>query len=213
VSASKFRYDVTQVADGKSGLGRTPAKAWLKAVAKRDELLANTTARDGILRALTSAIRASGSGLVFAPTEQSAGHAARVLEGQGCFARLVDPESGQLRARRAERSVDDDVCLLASPRDLGTETATTEPGIVVALGDSRTARQLIQRLGHVLARQDGDRHARVVVICVEGSVEDDGARSASPYIAGITPHAAKVEHFTGTETDALHAFIGTHALA
>jgi nicotinamide riboside kinase len=84
---------------------------------------------------------------------------------------------------------------------------------VIVVGDSRNKRQLIQRLGQSIeARSDGS-HGRLVVVYVEGTSEDDEAVGASPYVLGLLPHAAKVEHFTGTETDAVHAFIGTHALA
>ena len=160
-----------------------------------------------MLRALASKVCGSESALVFAPTEQAAGHAARVFEGQGCFAKLVDPGSRALRPRRAERSADDDICLLASPRDFAAAGDATSLDLAIVVGESRNARQLIHRLGHVVARKDDGRHARVVAVYVEGTFEDDQVDGAAPYISSVLPHAAKSERFTATDTDALVQFL------
>lgn len=179
-------------------------KASAKAAAKQAEILANTSARNHVLRALASQIRDTEPALVFAATEQAIGHATRVFEGQGCAATRLDAGD---RARRAGHAPDDDgeFCLLA-----GRNRAEAIPAIELAifLGDSRSRRQLIQRVGQVVSDRGG-RRAHLVVLYIEGTPEDDLGNAEPPLTTELIRHATKVERFTASDTEGLLEFIAT----
>jgi hypothetical protein len=171
--------------------GRAPGRGYQKAVARRDELLANTTARDSVLRALASTIRHADGAVVFAHTQPGGAHAARVLDGQGCATTPL-PISGER-----------DVCLLAGTRATGNDSTTPCVDLAITLGVSPSTRQSIQRLGQVIDAKPGDRHGRFVVVYVEGTIEEGLLSDEAPFISMVGPHAASLKRFHATDTDEL----------
>ena len=198
-----FKRHVEKLANGRAGVARTTARSYQKATAKRDELVANSTVRDSILRALASRIRGAETAVVFAATQQAIAHAGRVLDGQGC------------KTTQSLTRSDRDICILAGARagDDGSDLTDTDLAIVV--GASRSKRQLIQRLDQVITDNADDRHGRLVILYVEGTVEDDLVSDESPFITTVMPQAARLQRFSAGETDALLDFLSfdKHSLA
>jgi superfamily II DNA or RNA helicase len=200
-ASESFEREIAEIAEGKGGLGRTPARAYLKVAAKRAEIVANTSVRNQVIRALAARIREIEPAFVFAPNETAIGHAARVLEGQGCAVKRVG-SSGD-RSRRAPVEEDADFCLVAEGR---FNAEVPQASLALLLGDSRDLRQLVDRVGRVVGGGEGER-SRIVWIYAEGTTEDDYHADREPVTVALAPYAAKTERFNATDTDALVDFI------
>ncbi|HEX3705178.1 MAG TPA: DEAD/DEAH box helicase family protein [Mycobacteriales bacterium] len=204
-----LRRNVEKLAAGRAGPARTAARNYQKAVAKRDELVANSTVRDPILRALASRVRGSEGALVFTSTQQAAAHTSRVLEGQGCPTSMHSgPERG---ARRADGSRDDDSeVFLVAGRHAGADgDGPSDVDLAILVGASRSKRQMIQRLDQVITKKPDGRHGHLVVVYVEGTVEDDHTSDEAPVITTVMARAARIGRFSAGETDGLLDFLAS----
>ncbi len=193
------------------GGGKAGVRAYLKAVARRDEILARTTARDSTLRILCTAIRDAGGALVVAPTPQVAEHVARLLGERGCTATPQRPEpAGESRLRRGAKSEDDrDVWLLVSPREAAapTPSADSTVDLVIMVSPPRSRRDLVERLDRAIGGAQPGGHVRLVVVYIEASVEEERASGGDQPLATIAPLARRRQRFTARDTDALLQFV------
>lgn len=203
--------DIEEVAALKGGRpARTAARSYQKAIDKRTEIVARAAAKGPILKALAGRVRDAETALVFAQTQQSAGHVTKLFASEGCTTRSLNsgPER-RLLARRADgsREQDEDIVLIAGSRGLdgGVDGPDVDLGILV--GASRNKLQLIQRIGRVIRAKSDDRHARLALVYVEGTAEDEFAGDASLFATTVMPHAASVERINAGETAGLIKFL------
>jgi superfamily II DNA or RNA helicase len=205
-AAERAEYDACAAATlaGGAGGGKAGVRAYLKAIARRDEILSGTTARDSSLRTVAAAIRGAGRGLLVAPSPLVAQHVDRVLAGQSCETTAAGGD-GDGRNRRGGKGDDDrDVWQLVTPRD-SAETGSAVDLAVMA-SPPRNRRQLIERMDRILGSQPGG-HVRLVVLYVEGSAEDDSLGADAAPIYGVMQHARRLQRFAARDTDALLEFL------
>jgi hypothetical protein len=211
-SAEQGEYDACAAATlvgGGAGAGAAKAavRAYLKAVARRDELLASTSARDAVLRVLCTAVKEAGRALVLAPTPQVADRVARVLDERGCA--VTAPPwggEGEPRSRRGGKADDDrDTWRLVVPRD-GTPPAPGQSiDLVIVVSPARTRRQLVERMDRALGGRQAGTHVRLVVLYVEATIEDELVGNGP--LGGFMAHARRLQRFTGRDHDELLAFL------
>jgi RNA polymerase primary sigma factor len=204
-AAERAEYDACAAAtlNGVGG-GKSAVRAYLKAIARRDEILAGTTARDSSLRTVAAAIRGAGRGLIVAPSPQIAAHVDRVLAGQSCETTPAGGD-GDGRNRRGGKGDDDrDVWRLVTPQDAGGVAGSVDLAIMVS--PPRNRRQLIERMDRVLGGQPGG-HVRLVVLYIEGSAEDDSVGAEAAPIYGAMQHARRLQRFAARNTDQLLEFL------
>jgi superfamily II DNA or RNA helicase len=192
-----------------SGGAKAAVRAYLKAVARRDEILAGTTARDSVLRSLAAVVRNAGKALVIAPSAQVAAHVDRVLVGQGCV--TVPARTGfdgEARNRRGGKAEDDrDVWMLAGPRGSDQPDDASDVELAIVVSPPRTRRQLIERMDRVLGGKPEGFHVRYVVLYIEGSVEDDTVNEEARAIQAARPQPKRMKRFTARDTDSLYEFL------
>ncbi|HVV76390.1 MAG TPA: hypothetical protein VHC43_10170 [Mycobacteriales bacterium] len=213
-SSEQGEYDAcaaATLAGGGAGAGAAKAavRSYLKAVARRDEILAGTTARDYTLRALATAVRDSGRALVVAPTPQVADYVARVLEDRGCAATPIRTAvNGEARIRRLGKTEEDrDSWLLVGPRGSNPAEASSPIDLAIMVSPPRSRQQLIERLDRVLGGRTTNRHVRIAVLYVEDSIEDDTADEDAAAIAEVIPYARRLQRLSGRDDDKLLEFL------
>ena len=179
---------------------KAAVRAYLKAVARRDEILAGTTARDSALRSFAAVARGAGRALVVTPSPQIAAHVEHVLAGQGCVT-LPAGDDGDGRNRRGGRGEDDrDVWQYVAPRD-GAEPA--DQGVVdlaIMVTPPRSRRELVERMDRILGAQPAGGHVRVAVLYVEASVEDDTTSTDAQPVAEVMSRARRLQRFTSRDS-------------
>ena len=95
---------------------------------------------------------------------------------------LRDFETGVLRAVVAPQLLDEGVDVPAAD-------------LAIILAASRSRRQMIQRMGRVLRRKPDGRVARLVVVFVEGTVEDPALGAHDLFLNEVTDVAESVLTF------------------
>ncbi|HWC36256.1 MAG TPA: hypothetical protein VG650_15725 [Mycobacteriales bacterium] len=196
---------------GGAGAAKAAVRAYLKAVARRDEILAGTTARDAALRALATAILDAGQAVVVAPTPQAADYIARVLDERGCTtAAIRTGVNGEQRTRRLGRAEEDrDTWLLAGPRGAAAPADLSGIDLAIMVSPPRNRRQLVERLDRILGGETAGGHVRLVVLYVEASIEDELAAGETAPITEVAAHAKRVQRFTSRDPDDLLDFLAT----
>jgi superfamily II DNA or RNA helicase len=192
-----------------SGGAKAAVRAYLKAVARRDEILAGTTARDSVLRSLAAVVRNAGKALVIAPSAHVAAHVDRVFVGQGCVtipARVGF--DGEARNRRGGKAEDDrDIWMLAGPRGWDQPEDASDVELAIVVSPARTRRQLIERMDRILGGKPDGFHVRLVVLYIEGSVEDDTVNEEARTIQVARPQPKRMKRFAARDTDSLYEFL------
>ncbi|HWC36257.1 MAG TPA: DEAD/DEAH box helicase family protein [Mycobacteriales bacterium] len=202
--ASAFAAAVVTLADGRMGPPRTAARAYQKALAKREEIMSRAAGKAVVLKALADHVRAGEPALVFVQNQDDATYVAKLLNTAGCPTRsLSGGTERKLLGRRSDGGQEaDDIVLLAGA---GGADAATHLGIVV--GASRDKLQLIQRLGQVVRKADDERPGRLVVVYVEGTPEDTYSADTAPLATVVTPNASRQQRFGASEAGALIEFL------
>ncbi|AXE37745.1 sigma-70 family RNA polymerase sigma factor [Acidipropionibacterium virtanenii] len=170
---SVFMAQVSELARDHSSMWHGLASAYLARFAGRKDLLAGTRMKQKVLRILAPVVSRSHGSLVFTQTKESARSAAELLGREGISSGAV--HSGQGADEREESIFEFAAGVtqaLAAPRvlDEGVDVPGADLGVVVA--SNRSRRQMIQRMGRVLRRKNGDRPARFVVMYAIDTVED-----------------------------------------
>ena len=172
------------------------ARGYLAAMQNRRRLMAETPAKIEVLIGLVPAVVRADRAIVFAQTISAATRTAEVLSGEGVEveamhsgqpsaerrAILRDFESGVLRAVVAPQLLDEGVDVPAAD-------------LAIILAASRSRRQMIQRMGRVLRRKPDGRVARLVVVFVEGTVEDPALGAHDLFLNEVTDVAESVLTF------------------
>jgi hypothetical protein len=168
----------------------------------------NTAARDSVLRVLATAVHESGRAQVVAPSAHVAHRVARLFEEKGCAATPIHTSSeGESRIRRGGKDDEHDVWQLITPAVGPQPGAPTEADLGIVLSPARNRRQLVERMQRNLGGRR-DRHVRLVVLYIEGSVEDDAVGEETA-LGGVMTHARRLQRFTSRDTDALLDFLSS----
>ncbi|HVT64547.1 MAG TPA: DEAD/DEAH box helicase family protein [Mycobacteriales bacterium] len=197
--AHEFATAVVALADGRMGPSRTAARAYQKALAKRDEIVSRAAGKAAVLKSLAEHIRSNDPALVFLQSSDDAAYVTKTFNTAGCATRPLSggPER-RLLGRRSDASQDaSDVVLLAGAGDKA-------PSLGIIVGASRDKLQLIQRVGQVVRRNGEGHRGRIVTIHVDG-VDAEGA--GAPALDAITPHASQTRRFSASELVGLLDFL------
>ncbi len=201
--AHEFATAVVTLADGRMGPSRTAARAYQKAVAKREDIVTKAAAKAAVLRSLAAHIRDTEPALVFTSSQAEAANLSKLFGAERC---AIRSQSGggerKLLGRRSDDSRDDDIRLVAG--SAGPEAAV---GLGVMVGAGGSKHQLVQRLGRLVGNRDGERPARLVALFVEGTAEDDYSQPDAPLSAAVAPYAARQQRFGAAELVGLLDFL------
>ncbi|MCC3279909.1 sigma-70 family RNA polymerase sigma factor [Arthrobacter sp. zg-Y40] len=206
---AEFIAAVGKLAESKDvGLGPTLARKYMKAMAARLALLAETEAKNAAMSHLRETAAASKGTLIFTQTQASARAAQSIFDGAGCRASAL--YSGMDKAERTlnmEEFRTGVSQVLAAPRilDEGIDVPEADLGIIVAA--NRSQRQMVQRLGRIIRKKADGRHGRLVVFYANGTVEDPAIRG-DEHLGRVLPHARDLEYFDiSRDLDRLIAFL------
>lgn len=171
----EFMAEVAALAE--RGSPRDPAtrtaRVYLSSFTKSRRILGETRVKLEALKHLSSAVSASRGTLVFTSTVRGARAAADVLEAAGVSAAVID-STMPMRDRRHALSRFDrgEVAAVAAPLVLDEGVDVPDADLAVILAASKTRRQMIQRLGRVVRKKDGNRRAHLALLVAANTSED-----------------------------------------
>ncbi|MCU1509477.1 MAG: hypothetical protein JWQ12_1742 [Glaciihabitans sp.] len=182
---------------------------YLSGFAERRRLTAEAAAKESFVGKLAASFRSFSGSLVFTETKESARRLGWIIDRvTPAFPLTSDSSSAEreakLRAFSAGR-----IKVLCAPRilDEGVDVPEAEVAIIVAA--SKTARQMIQRMGRVVRRKADGRSARIVIMYIKGTGEDPELGGHEAFLNAVRPFATS-ELMTSVESpetliDWLHA--------
>lgn len=190
-----FMKAVVALAEGPEGTAsQAVAKRYLKTIADRQRLLAETPAKFQALQDLTTVVRASGRTLVFGHSQDAAQAASFVFENAGIRAACV--MSGMNRLDRLEALNGfryGRIHVLAAPRVLDEGVDVPEADLAIVTSGTRRERQMIQRLGRVIRRKAHGGPGRLAYLFVQGTIEDPALREE--FLPRVLPFARRQATF------------------
>jgi RNA polymerase primary sigma factor len=190
-----FMRALAVLADG-DGAGRGLARTYRQAMLERRRLLADTPAKDCVLRQLAPAVAAADRTIVFTQSILATERVCRTLASCGFRAAVMHSAlAGQDRAETLRRFAAGQLDVLAAPRVLDEGVDVPAADLAVIIGASRSRRQMVQRMGRVLRRKPDGRHARFAVLFVEGTVEDPRRGAHETFLGEIVDVADHVSCF------------------
>ncbi len=173
------------------------ARSYLQAMRDRRQLLADTPAKDGALRLVAPALSAAERSIVFTQSIAVSERACRILA--DCGLRVAAMHShlpGPLRRQTLAAFAQGGLDAITAPRVLDEGIDVPAADLAVIVGASRSRRQMIQRMGRILRRKPDGRHARFVILYVQGTVEDPSRGAHEAFLEEIVDVADDVFHFT-----------------
>lgn len=201
----EFMRAVALMSDNKAGdNGYLPpydgidwARRFLKAFTGKRELLANTASKLDALERIAPLVKAANGALVFTETIEGSEAAAERLEGADVRATAIHSgHNAQMRRDTLEDLRARHLDAVCAPRilDEGIDVPDADLGIILAA--TRQRRQMIQRMGRVLRKKADGRHARFVVVYVNGTAEDPDNGAHEAFLEEITSVASTQKVFS-----------------
>jgi len=170
------------------------AREYLAVVRERRALAAGAARKRDAVAVLAPALAARRT-LAFTDTVAEAEDVAAVLRRGGVRAAAVHGGLDATERRRRIAGLDRGrLAALVAARVLDEGIDLPDADVALALSAFRTRRHLVQRLGRVLRRKDGDRAAHLVLLHATGTLED-------PARGGHHGFLAQVEGVARTRTD------------
>ncbi|MCI2266759.1 sigma-70 family RNA polymerase sigma factor [Sediminivirga luteola] len=210
-----FMTSVTRAARSSAqGPAEALARSFVKALSKRQQILAEARHKKGILRTLAPAIARSAGALVFSLTVDAARQARAQLHDADIAAALIHSEMNKEDRRRA---LDDfryhraRAIIAAKVLDEGIDVPVAD--LAINMASHRQQRQLVQRLGRVIRRKPDGAAGRFIHVFAMHTIEDP-ERSGSSLFEAVTPYAQQVHHWTlPRDADALVTALVTNSQA
>ncbi len=188
------------------------ARQYLRSMQQRRHLLAETPGKADTLAVLAPALRAADRAIVFTQSIIAAERAAAMLRTCGLRAEATHsalaPSARQSVLTRFGAGSVEAIC---APQVLDEGVDVPAADVAVILASSRTRRQMVQRLGRILRPKADGRVARLVIVYVEGTIEDPALGAHEGFLDEVDHVADLVRRFPpGTTLDAI-AFVSAHA--
>lgn len=177
--------------------GSKVARTYLQAMRERRRLLADTPAKDEALRLVAPALSSARRSIVFTQSIAVTERACRTLA--ACGLRVAPMHShlpGPLRRQTLAAFAEGRLDVIAAPRVLDEGIDVPAADLAVIVGASRSRRQMVQRMGRILRRKPDGRRARLVVLFVEGTVEDPRKGAHEAFLEEMVDVADEVYIFT-----------------
>jgi RNA polymerase primary sigma factor len=173
------------------------ARSYLQAMRERRQLLADTPAKDQALELVAPALSAAERSIVFTQSIAVSERACRILTACGLRVAVMHSQlSGRLRRQTLAMFAEGGLDVITAPRVLDEGIDVPAADLAVIVGASRSRRQMVQRMGRILRRKRDGRHARFVVLFVEGTVEDPKQGAHEAFLEEIVDVADDVFGFT-----------------
>ncbi|OAV51885.1 sigma-70 family RNA polymerase sigma factor [Enteractinococcus helveticum] len=170
------------------------ARRYLKNVADRQQLLANTVVKNHALAALAPAVDASERTLVFGSSKNQAHAAAQTLEAVGVPAgSLMSGMSKVDRLGTMNAFRRGDLQALCAPRVLDEGVDVPAADLAIQTSGSRVQRQFIQRLGRVIRKRPSGDRGRFVYLYAFGTIEDPARQER--FLPDVLPYARNYMYF------------------
>ncbi len=169
-----FLYEVQKAADyDEDPTIEDAARRYLKAFAKRIEVMTGASAKLDAVQHLARLVEASSGALLFTRRVDTAEDIAEALRVEGVRAAPI--HSDLSRAERRERLSElraGRLTALVAPTVLDEGIDVPDIDLAVVLGGSKSRRQMIQRMGRVLRQKLDGRKATFVVVYAKDTAED-----------------------------------------
>ncbi|HYD53668.1 MAG TPA: helicase-related protein [Gemmatimonadaceae bacterium] len=206
----EFARQVDELANEELGRASMVARRFLTAASERASLLAESPAKMAALRKVAPAIVAAERTVVCTRTADSAQLVREVLRRCGL---LVEVLHDGLAADERQRIVDDlrsgALKVVVTPQELGEEIDLPPADLAIVVASIAPRRRMIRRLARVLRRPSDGRLARLVVLTIEGTIEDPQVELHEGVLDTLMAIAERVERF---EPDASTAAVCTALL-
>jgi superfamily II DNA or RNA helicase len=190
----------------KTGVGEVQRVAgfYLSAFTKQRHLLSNARAKVTRLVGLAPAIRAAERTIIFAERRDTAAAAIADLEAVGIGGAVLSADM-DLDARRKVFAAfeDGEHEVVAAPKLLDEGIDVPAADLAIVLASSKSRRQMIQRMGRVVRKKDDRRLARLLILFVEGTVEDPTEGAHQDFIDVIAGAADDAVTFRSDESHAV----------
>ncbi len=171
----EFLAAVNHLAANDAGPQGRAANEYLKAFAKRREIVATSTSKYEALGRFAPGIKTADGALIFTETVRAANHAVNRLDPYVSIEVITGSTPKIEREQILENLRSGALDAVAAPRvlDEGVDVPDANLGIVVSA--SRTRRQMIQRMGRILRRKAVGSGACFVIIFARDTSEDPTA--------------------------------------
>ncbi len=171
----EFLAATNHLAANDAGPHGRAANEYLKAFAKRREIVATSTAKYEALGNFANSISAAAGALIFTETVRAANHAVNRLDPFVSIEVITGSTPKGEREKILGNLRNGTLDAVAAPRvlDEGVDVPDANLGIVVSA--SRTRRQMIQRMGRILRRKAEGSGAKFVIIFARDTAEDPTA--------------------------------------
>lgn len=181
---------------------------YIEGFSTKRTLLAEATAKEKFLGAISPAFNEQSRALVFTETKESAYRVAHILS-KGAVARPLTGDSpGEERERVLKDFGSGKVQVVCAPRilDEGIDVPEAEWAIIVAA--SRSKRQMIQRMGRVIRLKADGRPAKILLTYIKDSSEDPNYGGHEAFLEEVRGPASSVTMFDSDKSLEVEEWLG-----
>lgn len=163
---------------------------YLRGFAERRRLTAEAAAKESFVADIATSLRSLSGSLVFTEIKESARRLGWIINRVTPAFPLTSDSSSAERADKLRAFAAGRIKVLCAPRilDEGVDVPEAEVAIIVAA--SKTARQMIQRMGRVVRLKEDGRSARIVIMYIRGTGEDPEQGGHEAFMNTVRPFAA-----------------------
>jgi superfamily II DNA or RNA helicase len=167
--------------------------------AERRRLTAEAAAKESFVEKLAPSFDSFSGSLVFTETKESARRLGWIINRTTSAFPLTSDSSSAEREEKLRAFAAGRLKVLCAPRILDEGVDVPEAEVAVIVATSKTARQMIQRMGRVIRLKKDGRSARIVVLYIKGTGEDPDLGGHEAFLDAVRPFAASelmttVEH-------------------
>jgi superfamily II DNA or RNA helicase len=167
--------------------------------AERRRLTAEAAAKESFVAKLAPSFESFSGSLVFTETKESARRLGWIINRTTSAFPLTSDSSSVEREEKLRAFATGRLKVLCAPRILDEGVDVPEAEVAVIVATSKTARQMIQRMGRVIRLKKDGRSARIVILYIKGTGEDPDLGGHEGFLDAVRPFAASelmtsVEH-------------------
>jgi superfamily II DNA or RNA helicase len=167
--------------------------------AERRRLTAEAAAKESFVAKLAPSFESFSGSLVFTETKESARRLGWIINRTTSAFPLTSDSSSAEREDKLRAFAAGRLKVLCTPRILDEGVDVPEAEVAVIVATSKTARQMIQRMGRVIRLKKDGRSARIVILYIKGAGEDPELGGHEAFLDAVRPFAASellttVEH-------------------
>jgi len=206
---SAFLDAVIRLTSGAGGMKASiTANKWLAKWREKRELLAETSAKQSAVLALSGALADAERSLLFTQSIASANALAEQLTAAGL---PTSPHHSDLSSEERDEIMTafdhGTVRALSSVQTLEEGVDVPDADLAVIVASSKQRRQMIQRMGRVMRRKNDGRDARFIILFVKDTEEDPRRGAQELFVDELLAVARESNIFSLDDADALRNFL------